>query len=1194
MADVKDLRELLLGRVYSGKACVFEGKPVIDAAFVCKHILGLDAAQAGASSRCVIRWEIHNAIFAGEFNLFDGCRCGGGFLPALEFVSCEFQSGFWADGAKIERLRFKDCLFTAPETATMVGAALNAVVATAAPSHSSPAGSTKNIEVTITPAHPSVKDVPPVTEPDVAQLEAKNPEVRNGENESEVGNHMRSVSAHPNPRWEPRNRISLRNCHIATELRLEGLHPRDLQPRPHVPELRPGGPGRMHDHSEREPGVLILDAFAATIGTNVIVQHSTFRAPQGESSATLPEPQFALDLSTSDIGSDLRLMPGVVLEGGLKMRDAHIGGSLWAHGLKVTDGENHLSRAAITQKRNIPRAGLRLETTHIEGNVILDIDANQLQRTADLLLAEFRERLASKEAGVAASAASEAIGVPTTVKREVVSDEERLLTPAVFRSVGDASLLNSTIDGDLYFSPGTVVGNLMLSNLTVRGTFRVSQPDLNGMIYLNIEPSALRPLKVQGTVWLNNCNVGGDCTLTIGANEIVLNGGVLAANASISGDVSSLWAQGAKVTGDLLIACTKMIRCDLSGAKIGGTLNFTDAGFSPYQPVAHAVFLGDELTCYPSYHVAEVLLPTPGRNAPEGIASFLVTSRKPEKGMAYEPILLNGSSEPFHKFNGGVFTVINPDGSKRLLRRKSPLVLDSSDKAREYLKLFCAFVWAERGSFSLLTDPGDLPDGMQYSPELLKIPVSRATNEGGIGWEAVAYVRYGDLVYKAAFQLAMNGMVQMTGDEPARQYDWSDAEKLSTFNAPFRTPPARAVSNRVNYRSDFQGRRPLSELPNDISKFDSDASNWQSLLIRRPEVSLTNASCSMLNDSDAKIWKSAGKVELEEFDYRTIKVARGVLFKSALESRLSWVRSGAAPQESAWTAFRYFLGTASFMALLLLSSFWLSLTWPRSQANSSGRDEYFGLHFCLYLIGLVLVSFAGLWLRFMWKMLRMATERATDFNAQPFAHLAAVFRQRGDDNLARKVEAEKMWQEAVQRARYSFRGALAKILWWRPYGVMFEFGLAPSRALASVLAIWMLGWGAVSMLSRNDMLQANVTRVGPAALVEKGSPVMIVPAGTRGVPPISIPCGDAIEPGLYSFELLTPILNLHQESRCEIRSKPTGLPTLRAFNRDWHVPEMFTHAVVWEYGKALYMLAGSIIISLALLTFSGIARRWEH
>jgi hypothetical protein len=1164
MADVMDPGQFLLQQVYSGKACVFEKerKPVIDAAFVCKHILGLDAAQTNASSRCVIQWEIHNAIFAGEFNLFDGCQCGGGFLPALEFVCCGFQSGFWADGAKIERLRFKDCLFPAPETATTVGsAALNAVVATVASTPPTPAVSTQKTEAAISATHLSVKDKPPATPPDAAL------------------------------RWEPKHRISLRNCRIATELRLEGLQPYDLRPRPPVSEPTPGGPLRSHDHAEAKSGVLILDAFAATIGTNVMVQHSIFRAPRGESSATLPEPHYALDLSTSDIGGDLVLMPGVVLEGGLKMRDAHIGGSLWAHGLKVTDGENHLSRAAITQKRNIPRKALKLETTHIEGNVMLHIDDNELQRTADLFRAEFRERLDSKKAGPAVKAAGEATGVPTTVKREVVSDEEeRLLAPAVFRSDGDASLQNSTIDGGLYFSPGTVAGSLILSNLTIRGGLQVSKPDLNGMIYLNTEPSALHPLNVEGTVWLNNCDVGGDCDLTIAAEGVALGGAVLAADAFIQGNVWSFSAQGAKVTGDLQIACTGMNQCLLSGTKIGGILNAAGAGFKTYRPVARALFLSKELACYPEYYVAEVLLPVPGRKPAEGIASFLVTSRKSKKGAAYEPVLLNGSSERFHTFNRGALIVIDPDGTKRRLRRKSPLVLDSEDKAREYLKLFCAFVWAKRGSFSLLTEPGDLPDGMKYNPERLKIPVSQNAKEEGEGWKAEAYVRYGDLVFEAAFQLDMKGLVKMTGDDPAWTYERSDAEKLSTFNAPFRIPFAQAVSNRSSYRSDFQGRHPLSELTSDITKFNSDASNWKSLLTRRPEVSLANASCSMLDDSDAKVWISAGKVELEEFDYRTIKGTSSELFK---EYRLNWARSGAAPQESVWTAFGYFLGTGFFTALLLLSSFRLSSKWP--QANSPGKDEYFGLRFCLYLAGLILISLAGLRLRLLWPSFRSkVSEPAADFNAQPFAHLAAVFRQRGDDNLAREVEAEKMWQEAVQRSRYSFRGTLAKILWWRPYGVMFKFGLSPSRALASVLAIWMLGWAAVSTLSRNQMLQANVTRVGPAALVEKGPPVMIVPAGTNGVPPISIPCGDAIDPGLYSFELLTPILNLHQESRCEIRSKPAGVPTLRAFNRDWHVPEKVTHAVFWEYGKALYMLAGSIIFSLALLTFSGIARRWEH
>ena len=50
------------------------------------------------------------------------------------------------------------------------------------------------------------------------------------------------------------------------------------------------------------------------------------------------------------------------------------------------------------------------------------------------------------------------------------------------------------------------------------------------------------------------------------------------------------------------------------------------------------------------------------------------------------------------------------------------------------------------------------------------------------------------------------------------------------------------------------------------------------------------------------------------------------------------------------------------------------------------------------------------------------------------------------------------------------------------------------------------------MLSDNQMLQANVTKVASAALVEKEQGVMIVPAETKGVSLPNIACGDAIEP----------------------------------------------------------------------------------
>jgi hypothetical protein len=247
-----------------------------------------------------------------------------------------------------------------------------------------------------------------------------------------------------------------------------------------------------------------------------------------------------------------------------------------------------------------------------------------------------------------------------------------------------------------------------------------------------------------------------------------------------------------------------------------------------------------------------------------------------------------------------------------------------------------------------------------------------------------------------------------------------------------------------------------------------------------------------------------------------------------------------------------------------------------------------GSRFLLIFLFSVLLVLAGLWLRYLRHS--RETKRRPQFKPQPYAHLAQVLRKRGDDGAAREVEAEKMWQEAAERSRSSFLATVWKIVWWRPYGVMFNYGLSPLRAAMSILAIWLLGWGFISVLSENEMLQADVTKV--AAVFKGQEGVMIVPAGTDGVK--SIPCGDAIEPGLYAFELVTPILNLHQESRCTIRSKPDGGNFLLIHNEELPVPAFFRHAAVWEYGEALCMLAGTIITSLAVLTFSGIARRWEH
>src|ERR1700690_3018407 len=114
--------DYLLKQIYSGQPAILpETKAIIDAQYLREHILEFGSAASSANPRRAPRWEIRNAIFEKQLDLQDGCRSGGGSLPALEFMNCEFKAGFYADGAKIERLKFKGCVFMANENVEGVG-----------------------------------------------------------------------------------------------------------------------------------------------------------------------------------------------------------------------------------------------------------------------------------------------------------------------------------------------------------------------------------------------------------------------------------------------------------------------------------------------------------------------------------------------------------------------------------------------------------------------------------------------------------------------------------------------------------------------------------------------------------------------------------------------------------------------------------------------------------------------------------------------------------------------------------------------------------------------------------------------------------------------------------------------------------------------------------------------------------------
>ena len=88
--------------------------------------------------------------------------------------------------------------------------------------------------------------------------------------------------------------------------------------------------------------------------------------------------------------------------------------------------------------------------------------------------------------------------------------------------------------------------------------------------------------------------------------------------------------------------------------------------------------------------------------------------------------------------------------------------------------------------------------------------------------------------------------------------------------------------------------------------------------------------------------------------------------------------------------------------------------------------------------------------------------------------------------------------------------------------------------------------------------------------------------GTRG-----LRCSDNISPALYALDVFIPLVDLRQESKCEI-GRANDATLYEGFTiGDSRIDEV----ALGRFFKALYALSGWLLISLAILTFSGVLQR---
>ncbi len=471
--------------------------------------------------------------------------------------------------------------------------------------------------------------------------------------------------------------ISLRDTRVGTEFRLSGAQPLNSQNR------------------------FLLDARAIYVGTNFVVRATSLEAgPMRKKKGVSPGP-YALDLRNAEIRANLFLQPDVEVRGGVRLESARIGGNLCAEGLFVTDGEDSASRKALEEKREDGRQAINAQSVHLEGHLL------------------FR-----REAG------------------------DGWLSKQPFQADGDIDMFGIKTGGTLDFT-GARINNRGSSNPAIRIASGMVGGNLIASEDLEVEGGLMTyGAAIQGTFELHGSlsemdgrlmQVGGDTIIDVRASSSVyLTGAHLKGSLDFKGYVENLFGNLLNVEGDTTLSMTALNLVNLGGANLKGNLDLSKLSFQkPAHPpsisnrpeskrdlqssflglrpvqrdevldqprlslrdadIGHSLSLAQrgksedweqfrnahwtKLGCYPGYYLVEIPV---RKNRGEGWTAYLCKTEE-------KPIQLNGNSSPFHELNS-----------------KGGIDLGNEQKVKEYLRLFCSYVWGDEGPFVLIENPDQL------------------------------------------------------------------------------------------------------------------------------------------------------------------------------------------------------------------------------------------------------------------------------------------------------------------------------------------------------------------------------------------------------------------------------------------------------------------------------------------------------
>ena len=216
----------------------------------------------------------------------------------------------------------------------------------------------------------------------------------------------------------------------------------------------------------------------------------------------------------------------------------------------------------------------------------------------------------------------------------------------------------------------------------------------------------------------------------------------------------------------------------------------------------------------------------------------------------------------------------------------------------------------------------------------------------------------------------------------------------------------------------------------------------------------------------------------------------------------------------------------------------------------------------------------------------------SEYRPQVYSHLAKVYRLQGKFDDSDYITVLKLSEERKLSTSSSWR-FLSYI-----FEKCFDYGLSPKKSLLTLAGLVLFGWIFFALLNYKGLLVLDTTSSATVAIKSNNAVEGIgFPSSTESDRSEKfILCGDQVNLLVYAFDLIVPLLDLRHGIRCDIKAASTAYSNKATI--EMHENIVIADILGWPNFlliiKAIYTVLGWIVVSITVLTVSGILRRAQE